>query len=375
MSDVYSIDVFKDQADDESVCKSVFAESGLRGWSICDATNSEDSNNCIPCDSSISEALPDDGKESMEAEDKVPIKDDENSEGENNVDVTGKEETDEQVEEEALNKCKWTKLSANNDTANDKESSLELLPPDHPLLRKFQQSLKEYLIRSKEQLISEIDELKYNMKLKEMERENCGATLYDMQNEIDRQNEQLEDYTVQIEENVEKRRQEEEMVQSLKMESDQQMQLLKQQKNFYNQRMVELERMQVLELNIRKWAEEVEEEVKSAQRVVSRDDQLQRQLSEDKKKSDLLLFHLDSEIKKSQKELQLLQNESEDMESVLNSLRMSTAAANADLEALEDEHKHLSQAWGEVIVAISLRDRILYQAQTDIKYEYSYSSY
>lgn len=54
---------------------------------------------------------------------------------------------------------------------------------------------------------------------------------------------------------------------------------------------------------------------------------------------------------------------------------MSTAAANADLEALEDEHKHLSQAWGEVIVAISLRDRILYQAQTDIKYEYSYSSY
>ncbi|XP_061393544.1 coiled-coil domain-containing protein 40 [Musca vetustissima] len=190
-----------------------------------------------------------------------------------------------------------------------------------------------------------------------------------MQEEIERQNEQLEEFTQQIEENVQKRHQEEEAVRHLKEEFDRKALITKEQKTQYNKRMSELENMQELERNIRKWADDVEDEVKNAKRIVSRDAQLQQQLSEEKKKSDLLFYHLDVEVRKSEKELEIVTNEVKDMEEVMNVLNMSVANANADLEALETEHKRLTQAWSEVIVAISLRDRILYQVQEAINKE------
>ncbi|XP_073822018.1 lethal (2) 41Ab [Musca autumnalis] len=249
------------------------------------------------------------------------------------------------------------------------EVPLALLPPDHPLLQKFQQSLKEYLLRTRDKLINEIEEIKYSVKQKEQQREEQGSTLYDMQEEIERQNNQLEEFTKEIETNVQRRLHEEEAIRLLKDEYDKKTLVTKEQKTQYNKRMSELENMQELERNIRKWADDVEDEVKNAKRIVSRDAQLQQQLSEEKKKSDLLFYHLDVEVRKSEKELQMVQNEVKDMEEVMDVLNMSVANANADLEALETEHKRLTQAWSEVIVAISLRDRILYQVQEAINKE------
>ncbi|XP_013109640.2 coiled-coil domain-containing protein 40 [Stomoxys calcitrans] len=250
-----------------------------------------------------------------------------------------------------------------NEATNPLDVPLALLPPDHPLLQKFQQSLKEYLLRTRDKLINEIEEIKYSTKQKEQEREEQGAILYDMQEDIMRQNKQLETFEEQIQDHLQKRHVEEESVRKLKEEYEEKSQMSKEQKTKYNKRMAELENMQELEKNISRWADDVEDEVKNAKRVVSRDAQLQQELSEEKKKSDLLSYHLDVEVKRSEKELEIVQNEVKDMEEVLNVLGMSVSNANADLEALESEHKRLSQAWSEVIVAISLRDRILYQVQ------------
>ncbi|XP_037814483.1 coiled-coil domain-containing protein 40 [Lucilia sericata] len=253
-----------------------------------------------------------------------------------------------------------------DETSNDQgDVPLALLPPDHPLLAKFQQSLKEFLICTRDQLINEIEEIKYSVKQKEQQREEQGAILYDRQQEIQRQNEQLEEFAQQIQENLQQRHHEEEAVSQLKAEYEEKAQLTKEQKTLYNKRMAELEHMQELENNIRKWTDDVENEVKNAKRVVSRDAQLQQQLSEEKKRSDLLFYHLDVEVKKSETELEMVQNEIKDMEEVLEVLNMSVSNANADLEALENEHKRLTQSWSEVIVAISLRDRILYQVKVE----------
>ncbi|GBP16144.1 Coiled-coil domain-containing protein 40 [Eumeta japonica] len=98
------------------------------------------------------------------------------------------------------------------------EMSLALLPPDHPLLAKFQQSLKEFLLRAKDQLMNEIEEIKYSVKQKEQQREEQGATLYDKQQEILRQNDKLEEYAQQIQETVQQRHCEEEAVRHIKAE-------------------------------------------------------------------------------------------------------------------------------------------------------------
>ncbi|KAM7352104.1 lethal (2) 41Ab [Cochliomyia hominivorax] len=272
------------------------------------------------------------------------------------------------IEKVPIEECNYEN-NADDSIAKEHEDDnipLSLLPPDHPLLAKFQQSLKEFLMRTRDQLINEIEEIKYSVKQKEQQREEQGAKLYDRQQEIQRQNEQLEEYAQQIQDNLQQRHQEEENVRCLKAEYEEKSQLTKEHKTLYNKRVAELEHMQELEINIRKWADDIEDEVKNAKRVVSRDAQLQQQLSEEKKKSDLLFYHLDVEVKKSEKELEMVQNEIKDMEDVLEVLNMSVSNANADLEALESEHKRLTQSWSEVIVAISLRDRILYQVKVEM---------
>lgn len=267
---------------------------------------------------------------------------------------------------ETNNECEFIEILEEPPPAEPQAPTLALLPPDHPLLQKFQQSLKQYLLRTKAQLMTEIDEIKYNMKQKEHQREEQGATLYDMQQEIQRQNDQLDEFATQIEDNVGKRQKEEEEVSRLKAEYDEKEQLTKNQKSIYNKRMVELEHLQELELNIRKWVDDVEDELKNSKRIVSRDAQLQKRLSEEKRKSDLLSYHLDIEVKKAEKEMEIIQEEAKDMRQIVNILKMNVCDANADLEDLESEHKRLTQAWSEVIVAISHRDRILYQVKEDI---------
>ncbi|TMW42037.1 hypothetical protein DOY81_012883 [Sarcophaga bullata] len=232
---------------------------------------------------------------------------------------------------------------------------LALLPPDHPLLAKFQQSLKEFLIRTRDQLINEIEEISYSVKLKEQQREEQGAILYDRQQEIQRQNDRLEEFAQQIQENLEQRHREEEAVSQLKAEYEEKAQITKDQKTLYNKRMVELEHMQELENNIRSWTEDVENEVKNAKRIVSRDAaQLQQQLSEEKENP---ICYSTTWIWKERDKRH---------GRGFRSPKYEVSNANADLEVLENEHKRLTQAWSEVIVAISLRDRILYQVKVEM---------
>ncbi|XP_055839091.1 coiled-coil domain-containing protein 40 [Episyrphus balteatus] len=247
-----------------------------------------------------------------------------------------------------------------------KPSDLEmqnLLPPDHPLLKRFQQSLKEHLLRIKSQLTDEIDEIKHKIQLKEQEREEFGAKLYDKQHEIERQNDILEEYSKNIHETVSKRIEEERLRESLQKEYDEKFALTKERKFQYNQRLVELGHLQNLENNIRKWTNEFETELTSSKRVVSKDGQLQKAIAEEKQKSDLMFFNLQVEVKKREEELQGLSQQISDQTMLNNVLQTSLSDANADLEVLQQEHKRLTQSWGEVIVAIQHRDKVLFQAR------------
>ncbi|KAI8036006.1 hypothetical protein M5D96_011222 [Drosophila gunungcola] len=154
---------------------------------------------------------------------------------------------------------------------------------------------------------------------------------------------------------------------ALKNEFAEKMKLTKSQKTLYHARMAELEDIQSLGSNIKKWAYEVEDEVKNAKRIVSRDAQLQDQLSQEKRKSDILFYRLDMEVKKREAELLSICQEEAAMSEVVNILNMSIANANTDLEVLQNEHKRLTHAWSEVIIAIKLRDNILFQVQDTMR--------
>nr|NP_001104357.1 lethal (2) 41Ab, isoform A [Drosophila melanogaster]EDP28115.1 lethal (2) 41Ab, isoform A [Drosophila melanogaster] len=250
-----------------------------------------------------------------------------------------------------------------NPEASPEPEELALLPPNHPLLSKFQVCLKGHLIRTKREIENEIAEIKHHVKLREQRREEQGLTLYDMQQKMKFQEKQIMELSAVIEKHLKNRQDEEFNTKTLKAENEEKIKLTKSQKTLYHERMAELGDMQSLGSNIKKWACSVEDEVKNAKRIVSRDAQLQDQLSQEKRKSDILFYRLDIEIKKRENELLSICEEEATMKEVINILNMSIANANTDLEVLQNEHKRLTQAWNEVIIAIQLRDKILFQVQ------------
>lgn len=241
-----------------------------------------------------------------------------------------------------------------------------VLPPDHPLMERFQKALQEHLLKVKNQLEEEIVGLDFSIGEKDLQIAEVGSKLFDLQNETEKQREQLEKYTLKISDLAEKRKVHEENVARLKKEFEEKDRSFKDSKRVHNETLHEIDDLHVLENEISKWNEEIQSEVALAKRVTNKDAKDQRLVSEEKKKLDLILFKLDEEVRKRERELENIDDQIKEHQDAVNGLNKSLCEANIDLEGLQHEHKKLMQAWGEVIVAIQQRDKVLTKANTDL---------
>ncbi|XP_020808051.1 coiled-coil domain-containing protein 40-like [Drosophila serrata] len=112
-------------------------------------------------------------------------------------------------EAEDIGSCDFANFSEVDPGFAPEPDQLALLSPNHPLLDKFQNSLRDLLLRTKDELEYEIAEIKYQVKLKEQRREEEGLALYDMQQQMGIQEEQIREISVVIEKHLQNRQGEE----------------------------------------------------------------------------------------------------------------------------------------------------------------------
>merc|ERR1712019_53219 len=83
----------------------------------------------------------------------------------------------------------------NNNNPNDSnfdQNELVVLDPSHPLMSRFQNALKAQLTKQKEDLDQELREVSDSCKRHKQERENIGVLLYGVQQELAKQQTELE---------------------------------------------------------------------------------------------------------------------------------------------------------------------------------------
>ncbi|XP_055684486.1 coiled-coil domain-containing protein 40 [Lutzomyia longipalpis] len=245
-----------------------------------------------------------------------------------------------------------------------------ILPEDHPLLERFQQNLKNHLLRIQEQLQNEISVLDHSLKVKSEERQEVGAALYDLQQQIGQQRQALEEYEVKIQDVSEKRQEVAAKCQTLRRECQEKEGELREAKTIHAQRLMELDNLTVLENNMSKWAKEAKDEVTVAKRVASKDTRDRQAKMEEGQKMELFLYHLDTDVRKRENELNTINEQIREQEITIEMLNKSLVDSNADLEILQQEQKRMTQTWGEVIVAIQQRDKVLSMVQNDLNLEY-----
>uniref|UniRef100_A0A182JI06 Uncharacterized protein n=1 Tax=Anopheles atroparvus TaxID=41427 RepID=A0A182JI06_ANOAO len=255
-------------------------------------------------------------------------------------------------------------VDAINDSITDRVGVLET---DHPLLERFQAALKAHLLKVKDQLEEEVAELNHRLEQNEKESEEVGAELYDLQEEIENQKELLEIYGKEILELSARRKEEEKQAAQYRKEYEEQMVTMKEFRKIHNEHLMELENLTVLESEFAKWAQEIKDEIAVAKRVASKDAKDRLIAAEEKRQSDLLVFNLGAEVKRKELELAAIEDQIKEQDEKRETISRSLADANSDLEALQHDHKRLSQAWGEVIVAIEQRDRVLVKTKDELE--------
>jgi chromosome segregation ATPase len=150
------------------------------------------------------------------------------------------------------------KQDGQGDTIEEEEiSEPGLLSADHPLMQRFQQALREHLLKVKGQLESEIQDLDHKIKAKNDSIADAGAKLFDLQNEIEKQRDTLDKYSSQILEISDKRKAHEASAAKYKAEYFSKEENCKELKRKNNEISQEIASMKALESEISRWNAEV----------------------------------------------------------------------------------------------------------------------
>lgn len=251
-------------------------------------------------------------------------------------------------------------MSSMNDTP------VNAIVADHPLLDKFQITLKEHLSRINEQLIKENAEIDNQIQILNDERVEIGSNLFDLQHKIARQKDEIDAYSKRISDTFELRLKCEEDTRQSKLE-------LKLLNNFhrdaqraYGDRQTELKKLQTLEQTIDKWQKEMEHNLKVSKLVLNKDKQEKDRISKEKREMDFLLLNLEMEVMKCETKSQQILNEISENEKQVEMLNVKLIDSNADLDSIQADNRRLISSWNEAIHAISNRDKLLAKATDEL---------
>lgn len=237
---------------------------------------------------------------------------------------------------------------------------------DHPLLEKFQATLKEHLSRINEQLIKENTEIDHEIQRLNDEREDVGSKLYDLQRKIDRQKDDIDSYSKRISDTFEKRVKSEEETRQSKMELALLNNFHRDAKRIHSERMAELNKLETLEQTIEKWQQEMEHNLKESKLVLSKDKQEQERISKEKRQMDFLLLNLEMELMKCEVKSERILNEVQENAKLNDELNGKLIDSNADLDSLQTDNRRLITSWNEVIHVISHRDKLLAKTEDEL---------
>lgn len=237
---------------------------------------------------------------------------------------------------------------------------------EHPLLDKFQATLKQHLYRINEQLIKENTEIDCKIQRLNDEREDIGANLFDLQQKIDHQKNEIDSYNRQISQTFEKRIQCEENTRQAKLELKLLHNFHRDAKRTHGDRMAELKKLQNLEQTIDKWQQEMEHNLKVSKLMLNKDKQEKDRISKEKRQMDLLLLNLEMELMRTENKSTEIVREIQENEQQIEQLNTKLIGSNADLDALQTDNRRLISSWNEVIQAISNRDKLLAKTSDEL---------
>ncbi|KMQ90906.1 coiled-coil domain-containing protein 40-like protein [Lasius niger] len=243
-----------------------------------------------------------------------------------------------------------------------------VLDPDDSLMKKFQNALREHLVRIDNKLSSEILDLEAKIKFIEKEHEAESLQLYYAQQEIAQQQMTIEKYQGMITNIILLREEKDTRVKDArdvrKVAHAKLLDEKTKEKNFAH----ELEQLTVLQTQFSEWQKELENSLTISKQVSKKDKAIQRDLITQKQQKDFIIFRLMEEIWKIKTEIANLDVQLQLKNKEKIEISQMIADVNADLEALHKQHMNLCNAWNSVVLNITKRNKVYKQLNAEREY-------
>ncbi|KYN21225.1 PREDICTED: coiled-coil domain-containing protein 40 [Trachymyrmex cornetzi] len=241
----------------------------------------------------------------------------------------------------------------------------DVLDPDDSLMKKFQNALREHLVRVDNKLNSEILELEANIKVLEKERETEGLQMYYAQQEVARQQMTIEKYQSMIANMVSQREEKDTHIKNVKeIHKDTHVKLLEEKRKEENL-MHELEQITDLQAQFSKLQTELENNLIISKQVSKKDKIIQRDLIAQKQQKDCIIYKLMEEVWRIKTEIANLDTQLQLKNKEKIQINQMIADVDTDLATLHKQHTNLCNAWNSVVLNITNRNKVYEQLNTE----------
>ncbi|KAH9640112.1 hypothetical protein HF086_016043 [Spodoptera exigua] len=242
-----------------------------------------------------------------------------------------------------------------------------VLEATHPLMQKFQETLKQFLIKENALAEEEILNLREELKLHKQEYDKDLEAIYRSDHDTNAQRILIEEYEATLaqrtleREAAEKRaREAQETHKKVKAKLDED--LIRERETAE-----EMEALNALCRQLEAWREETDSDLTVSQRMSDKMKAEKQALAAEKRQLDMFLFGLNNEVWKLESKLEMFKKQLEIKNSEMEKVNDRVTAYAAELEDLELDKRRLVSLWNSVIVNITQRDKVYDSVRDDYK--------
>ncbi|XP_075973256.1 lethal (2) 41Ab [Anticarsia gemmatalis] len=242
-----------------------------------------------------------------------------------------------------------------------------VLESTHPLMQKFQETLKQFLIKENNIAEEEILNLREELRLSKQGYERDLEALYTRDHDTNAQRVLILEYEATLAQRAAEREAAEKRAREANEKFKKLNERLEEDVMREREATEELEALTTLCNQLEKWREETESDLTVSQRMSDKMRAEKLALGEEKRQLDMLLFGLSNEVWKLESKLEMFQKQMEIKNVEMEKINDKVTAYAAELEDLELDKRRLVSLWNSVIVNIKQRDNVYDSVRDDYK--------
>ncbi|XP_069786181.1 coiled-coil domain-containing protein 40 isoform X2 [Narcine bancroftii] len=250
---------------------------------------------------------------------------------------------------------------------SEEQTELIVLDPDHPLMKRFQEALKNHLSKQLDKLTLEIGELSWRMKKVTTEREDIGVILYGVQQSLAQLQMELEKYHSHCSSASVKRRNTEEDLERVRNLYQMSQAQANSERSKVSQLQAEVENIALQHFYVANLQQDMCSDIMVMKCATEKLEAEKLQATKLKQKQDMFVDRLVSQMNALGEQIAMYEAQYGAQAEETKAARNAVAEASMEIVAINLEKRQLLEQWKSSLIGMQRRDEVYVAMQEAVR--------